>query len=220
MRIGIYAGAALGAALAVCATAVSAADYAVQPVPDDLWAVMQDTSWHEGIDCPAREDLALVAVRYEDFEGAPQSGHLIVAAAHAEEIGAIFQEIWQRRLLRFARIEPVSFHGGSDAASMAANNTSAFNCRTVTGGTRLSEHSYGAAIDINPIQNPYVRGDRTLPPQGSPYDDPGEREAAIERGMPGLVTPDVVAVFATHGWSWGGDWTSLKDYQHCSKSGN
>lgn len=220
MRIGTYARAALGATLAVCTTTATAADYAVQAVPDNLWDVMQGTSWHEGIGCPAREDLALVAVRYADFEGEPQSGHLIVAAAHAEEIGAIFQEIWQRRLLRFERIEPVSFHGGSDDASMAANNTSAFNCRTVTGGTRLSEHSYGAAIDINPVQNPYVKGDLTLPPEGTPYDDPGEREAVIELGMPGVVTPDVVAVFARHGWSWGGDWTSLKDYQHFSKSGN
>ena len=97
---------------------------------------------------------------------------------------------------------------------MAANNTSAFNCRKKTGGKSWSEHSYGAAIDVNTIQNPYVRGARVLPPAGRPYVD---RDPTV----PGLIVAEgaVVKAFRDIGWKWGGHWRSLKDYQHFSASG-
>ena len=100
-----------------------------------------------------------------------------------------------------------------DDASMAADNTSAFNCPAVTGGTGWSEHSYGRAVDVNPVENPYVRGTTVLPPAGAAFVD---RHAA-----PGVILDGdvVVQAFAAHGWQWGGHWTSPKDYQHFSTTG-
>lgn len=89
-------------------------------------------------------------------------------------------------------MEPVYRHDGSDDRSMAANNTSAFNCRLTTSGTRLSEHSYGKAVDINPVQNPYVKGETTLPPAGAEYDSAEERSG----NRPGVIRSGDVVVQA------------------------
>ena len=112
------------------------------------------------------------------------------------------------------RIERVDAYGGDDDASMAANNTSAFNCRAVTGGSTLSQHSFGTALDINPVQNPYVNGGTVLPPSGSSYQDRSNYQ-------PGMVLSGSIALeaFEDIGWIWGGNWSSLKDYQHFSVSG-
>jgi hypothetical protein len=97
---------------------------------------------------------------------------------------------------------------------MAANNTSAYNCRKVTGGTSWSEHSYGKAIDINPIQNPYVNGSTVLPSAGKSY----VSRSTYKKGM--IRSGDVVTKsFAAAGWTWGGSYRTLKDYQHFSVSG-
>jgi poly-gamma-glutamate synthesis protein (capsule biosynthesis protein) len=100
---------------------------------------------------------------------------------------------------------------------MAANNTSAFNCRLATSGSSLSSHSFGTAIDINPVQNPYVKGNLTLPPAGTAYDEPAERAG----DRIGVIAPGdaVASAFEAIGWTWGGDWSSLKDYQHFSADG-
>ena len=97
---------------------------------------------------------------------------------------------------------------------MSANNTSAFNCRAVTGGSSWSEHSFGTAIDVNPLVNPYVSGGTVLPPEAAPYAD---RTA----DAPGMIHVGdvVVETFAGFGWVWGGTWSSPKDYQHFSTSG-
>ena len=110
------------------------------------------------------------------------------------------------------QITPVRHFKGDDDASMAANNTSAFNCRPVAGRKRYSQHAYGRALDLNPVQNPYVKGKKVLPPAGEAHLD---RKA---KAM-GKVTPGVVAHFKAAGWRWGGHWRSLKDYQHFSANG-
>jgi hypothetical protein len=111
-------------------------------------------------------------------------------------------------------MEPVHRYGGDDERSMAADNTSAFNCRPVTGGSSFSRHSYGTALDLNPLRNPYVKGERVLPPEG---------RAWLERDgtRPGVITGEgpVVQAFRAIGWKWGGDWRSSKDYQHFSTDG-
>jgi poly-gamma-glutamate synthesis protein (capsule biosynthesis protein) len=97
---------------------------------------------------------------------------------------------------------------------MDANNTSAFNCRRATGSSRWSEHAYGRAIDINPVQNPYVSGSTVLPPRGRKFVDRSRKHPAmIRRRGP------VVRAFRDIGWEWGGLWSSVKDYQHFSKTG-
>jgi D-alanyl-D-alanine carboxypeptidase-like protein len=102
-----------------------------------------------------------------------------------------------------------------DDRSMAANNTSGFNCRRVSGSSSWSEHVVGRAIDLNPLRNPYVtRGGRVSPPAGRPYVNRARRAA-------GMIHANdlVVRAFAAAGWRWGGDWSGSRDYQHFSSTG-
>ena len=169
-------------------------------------------SWRSG--CPVGPaQLRLVTVTHVDFQGSPATGRIVVHADVAPQVAAVFGDLYAVRY-PIARMEPVDVFGGSDDASMAADNTSAFNCRASTGGTRFSEHSYGTAIDLNPVENPYVKGTTVLPAAG---------RAFVERvPAPGVVLAGdaVVRAFADRGFTWGGTWTSLKDYQHFSISGD
>jgi hypothetical protein len=109
---------------------------------------------------------------------------------------------------------PIEAYGGSDFRSIEADNTSAFNCRSATGSSRWSEHAYGRAIDVNPIENPYVEGGRTSHEASVPYLDRSRprRGMAVEGGA-------LVRAFDRVGWGWGGRWSGAKDYQHFSASG-
>ena len=109
---------------------------------------------------------------------------------------------------------PVERYGGDDHRSMAADNTSAFNCRFVAGTSRWSQHAYGRAIDLNPLENPYVDGSHVSPAAGMPFAD-------RTRPRPGMVLAGgaVVRLFAAHGWGWGGSWSGARDYQHFSATG-
>lgn len=200
----------------------------IEPIPDEIWRTMQGRSWHASFDdakcktakactCPPRDSLVMVSIPYRDFDNETRVGRMVVARDVASEVVDIFVEIFESRTFRIQTMEMVDHFGGDDDSSMAANNTSAFNCRLTTGGSRLSSHALGTAIDINPVQNPYVRGDTTLPPAGDAFDEASERTEPV----PGLVVRgDVVTTaFAKRGWTWGGDWSSLKDYQHFSKDG-
>jgi hypothetical protein len=208
----------------------AAPDYEVREIDDATWGEMSDVSWHaqmpEGMACPARDELRIVTVPYVTFDGDAATGELVVHADVAEDIGAIFAEVASQGDFRINTILPVrNFPGDSGAASddlsMAANNTSAFNCRLTTSGTRLSDHSYGTAIDINPVQNPYVTSSRVLPPQGEDYATPEQRATFDDPAREGVIVEDgpVVRAFKARGWSWGGNWNLPKDYQHFSRSG-
>ena len=190
---------------------LSAAEFRVQPITAPLLEKMRKTTWRPG--CPvALEDLRQVTVTYLTFDRKPSTGVLIVHKEVAREISAIFRDLFQRGFL-IERIAPVEDYGGSDDASMAANNTSAFNCRDVTGQPgKFSNHSWGRAIDINPLTNPYVKGGKVSPPESVKYLD-------RTRPLPGLIAGGdfVVKRFAKAGWKWGGDWVDLKDYQHFEK---
>ena len=108
---------------------------------------------------------------------------------------------------------------GDDDRSMAANNTSGYNCRRVAGSSSWSDHAYGTAIDINPVQNPYLRGSSVMPRNGLQFATVDRSAAA--RAPAGVIRTDdvVVRAFAEIGWSWGGDWASSKDYQHFAAPG-
>jgi hypothetical protein len=169
---------------------------------------MTGVSWKPG--CPvALEDLRAVKMRYWGFDDKAHKGVLIVNADIADKTVRAFHKLYDARF-PIRRMEPVDAYGGSDDASMAADNTSAFNCRPITGTTdRWSNHSYGRAIDINTIENPYVKGSTVLPPAGADYLD----RTDVRPGM--IVAGDVATTaFAAEGFGWGGDYTSLKDYQH------
>jgi hypothetical protein len=171
------------------------------------------SSWRTG--CPVGPaELRRVRVDYWGYDGGLHRGDLIVHEDVATDVAWAFGELYRARF-QIRRIHPVQRYGSDDDVSMAANNTSGFNCRRVTGGTRWSEHAYGTAIDINPIQNPYVTSTGTvLPPEGEPWADRTLR-------VPGMIHRNGVVrtSFAAIDWEWGGDWTSPKDYQHLSLTG-
>lgn len=172
----------------------------------DLYA-----SWRPGCPIPL-DQLRAVDVSHWGFDGRIHTGRLIVAANQAQPIVAVMAELYGQRF-PIERMQPIDVYGGDDNRSMSANNTSAFNCRAVTGGSGWSEHAYGRAIDVNPLVNPYVKGGTVLPPEAAPYADRSRRDA----GMIHAADP-VVQSFLVRGWKWGGYWTSLKDYQHFSTS--
>jgi hypothetical protein len=175
---------------------------------------MVGSSWRSG--CPVRlRDLRYLRLNHRDFDGRVRRGELVVHENHAGRVLRAMERLWRGRF-PIARMRLVDDYGADDRRSMAANNTSAFNCRSVVGRPGVwSQHSYGWAIDINPVQNPFVMSDGTvLPPAGSAYVDRSRRA----RGM--IHRGDLVyRAFASIGWEWGGEWSSSKDYQHFSATG-
>ena len=180
----------------------------VGEVPEARVQKMRGTTWHVGCPVPP-EALRLVRLRHHGFDGEVHEGELIVHRAVAAATVEVFRELFERGY-PIQRMVPASEYGGDDDRSMAANNTSAFNCRPVTGrGRGFSAHSYGRAVDLNPLYNPYVKGARVLPPAG-------KRWADRTRPHPSRIDADgpVVRAFESRGFRWGGRWTRLKDYQH------
>jgi hypothetical protein len=187
------------------------------PIPDEVWSNMQGKSWHAEFPCPKRKELVLLRIPYLDFQGRPQIGTMIVAKRVAAKVAAAFQEIFDSRKFRIQKMALIDEYQGDDDRSMDANNTSAFNCRTTDSGA-MSRHAFGTAIDINPIQNPYRKGNVTFPEAGKAYDEPYERKS----GIVGIILKgDVVTkAFSRQGWFWGGNWKNSVDYQHFSNDGH
>ena len=174
---------------------------------EDLYA-----SWRPGCPVPV-EALRAIDVTHFGNDGRVRMGRLIVAADLAPGVVDILRDLYAVRF-PIQRMDPIDVFGGDDNRSIEANNTSAFNCRAVTGGSGWSEHAYGRAIDVNPFVNPYVKGGTVLPPSAAPYADRSRRD-------PGMIHAGdaVVRAFEARGWAWGGYWRSLKDYQHFSTTG-
>jgi hypothetical protein len=180
----------------------------VRAIPLAMQAEMTGASWHPDTRCPDWRELALIEMSHWGFDGAVCDGELVVAAEVADDVVSAFERIFEARF-PIERMVRIDVYGGDDNRSMEANNTSGFNFRTVAGLDVLSLHSFGSAIDINPVQNPYVAGDRILPPAATAYLDRSQlRPGMILR--PGPVT----AAFDAIGWQWGGDWNPRKDYHH------
>jgi hypothetical protein len=161
----------------------------------------------------AARDLRLLTLSYRRFDGRVRTGRSIVHEDVARDLLGVFRKLYAARF-PIRRMVPVDAYGGSDFRSIEADNTSAFNCRYVEGTSRWSEHAYGRAIDVNPIENPYVEGGRTSHRASIPYVDRSPRRPgmAYEGGV-------LVRAFDAIGWGWGGRWSSVKDYQHFSASG-
>jgi D-alanyl-D-alanine carboxypeptidase-like protein len=174
---------------------------------------MTGVSWHRGCPVPIRE-LRLLTVSYWGFDGRAHSGTLVVNRAYASSILAVLRRLYTARF-PIRRMRLVDDYGGDDFRSIEADNTSAFNCRPATGSSSWSQHAYGAAIDVNPIENPYVSGGRTSHAASRPYLD-------RSRIRPGMAYPGGVLVeaFRSIGWGWGGNWPGTKDYQHFSANGH
>jgi len=187
----------------------------IERIDAELRARMSGVSWHPG--CPVGfSALRLLRVPHWGFDGELHRGRLVVHRDHAAAMLTVMRVLYEQRYpIRQMRL--VDAYGADDRRSMAADNTSAFNCRTVAGSPGVwSEHAYGRAIDVNPIENPYVTDSGYVsPPQGAPYAD-------RSRHAKGLIHDGgaVVRAFAAAGWEWGGDWAWPKDYQHFSATGS
>jgi hypothetical protein len=169
-------------------------------------------SWHRG--CPvAISRLRLLHLSYWGFDGQAHEGKLIVAARWALPAVAVFRRLYASRF-PIRRMQPIDVYGGNDDRSDAADNSSGFNCRFVKGTRTWSEHAWGRAIDVNPLENPEIQDGVFTPPAGRRYTD-------RSRWLRGMVHPHdrVVRAFAAIGWHWGGYWHSLKDYMHFSATG-
>jgi hypothetical protein len=174
---------------------------------------MSGVSWRPG--CPVGfDELRLLTVSHWGFDGRSHRGRLVVHRDHAQGMLRAMRRLYRLRF-PIRRMRLVDAYGADDRRSMAADNTSAFNCRFVAGTTRWSEHAYGRALDLNPIENPYVTDTGYVsPPAGAPF-------ARRDRHAEGMVHRHgaVVAAFAAIGWEWGGNWSWPKDYQHFSATG-
>jgi poly-gamma-glutamate synthesis protein (capsule biosynthesis protein) len=188
------------------AAALPAFSSSTRPI-DPTLAQRMRFSWRPGCPVPLT-DLRYLRMTFYGFDGIAHTGEMVVHRAHAKNITSAFRRAYVSRF-PIRRMRLVDYYRGSDEASMAANNTSAFNCRRTTRGTAWSQHSYGRAVDINPIQNPYVSRGHVEPAAGASY----VKRWPLRKGM---LTWTVRDAFADVGWHWGGSWLSLKDYMHFS----
>ena len=207
--------AACAATLALCPSAVAAprytfASYRLGPV---LRERLTGSSWHRGCPVPL-SGLRYLRIGYWGFDRRTHLGEMVVGAAAVAPVKRAFGTLFAARF-PVRRMRLVDDYHASDYASIEADNTSAFNCRQVTGGSGWSEHAYGRAIDIDPIENPYVYRDGTTNHRASrPYLDRSRhrRGMAFHGGV-------LVRAFTRVGWGWGGDWPRPTDYQHFSATG-
>lgn len=175
-------------------------------------SAMTPSVWRPG--CPVGlDELRMVRVSHYDFSGRVRTGRLVVRRDVADDVVTAMRTLYAKRFpIRW--MVPIERFGGSDFKSIEADNTSAFNCRYVDGTKRWSNHAFGTAIDINPIENPYVtRAGRTSHRASVPY--------VSRRPRPGMAISGgaLVRAFTAVGWGWGGTWSGVKDYQHFSASG-
>jgi poly-gamma-glutamate synthesis protein (capsule biosynthesis protein) len=152
-------------------------------------------------------------VTHLGFDAEAHHGRLVVHRRWADEIVSVFRRLYGVGF-PIRRVRLVDRYGADDRLSMRHDNTSAFNCRSVAGTTVWSQHAYGRAIDVNPVENPYVSGSHVSPRRGRPYADRTDVR-------PGMIPERDAVWHAFHriGWEWGGTWTSAQDYQHFSSNG-
>lgn len=183
-------------------------------IPDKVWAKMQGKSVPKG--CPVkRESLRYLTVRHYDNNGKETKGEIICSKSIANDLLEIFRELHKAKY-PIERIRLIDEYNADDETSMRANNSSCFCYRTMTGSsTKVSKHGLGLAIDINPLYNPYVKGNRIKPSNARKY----AFNRAKRSDIPMKLSSDDLAVrlFKKHGFRWGGDWKHSKDYQHFEK---
>ncbi len=184
--------------------------------PEIKKRMIKGNSWRKG--CPVSlKDLRYLQLTHIDFNGKDKSGELIVHKEVADEVTKIFKNLYEIGY-PVRKIKLVSDYKGSDWQSIEADNTSAFNCRSATGSKNWSKHSYGKAIDINPIENPYIaRSGRISHKASLKYRKRVHKNSTYVDKAVLLKNDKATHIFKKHGWIWGGDWPDVKDYQHFSK---
>jgi hypothetical protein len=177
-------------------------------------AAQLGASWHRG--CPvAPAGLRRLRLSYWGFDGKPHTGALVVRDGTVADLVVVFKRLYNARF-PLRRLRLIQAYGANDERSLAADNTSAFNCRYVIGPgpKRWSQHAYGIAVDVNPVENPYLESGKVHPKAGRAYLD-------RSNVRPGMAVPGglLVRAFTAVGWKWGGRWTGTPDYQHFSATG-
>ncbi len=155
------------------------------------------------------DTLSLVDVEYVSFDGLLHRGQIVVHKNAADDVRDAFKELLDLSF-PIEKVVPIVAYGWDDEASMADNNSSAFNYRLIMETDRLSNHSFGLALDINPRLNPYISYSKAIYPKGAVYDPT----------LPGTLRADTDAVraFTKRGWYWGGNWQNVVDWQHFERS--
>ena len=180
------------------------------PIPPEIEARMRGVSYPEDAEIKL-DDLRYLKLSYIDFDGNPQVGEMVCNKAVAGDLVTIFRELYEARYpIRSIRL--IDDFDGDDEASMKADNTSCFNYRKKVGMRELSKHALGLAVDINPFENPYVRPSRIRPAEAADFAD-------RTRDFPHKIDKEDLCyqLFRAHGFSWGGTWRSVRDYQHFEK---
>ena len=175
--------------------------------------MIRGNSWRLG--CPVGpKELRYIQVKHYNFKGTTTIGEIVIHKDISNQTVKIFKELYNIKY-PIKQMRLVSDFGGSDWQSIEADNTSALNCRKVTSSkTKWSKHAYGKAIDINPIENPYIsRSGKISHKKSQRYRtrEPNRHKALLYKDS------KAVKIFKKYGWRWGGDWNSIKDYQHFSR---
>jgi len=184
--------------------------------PEIKKRMLKGKSWRQG--CPVSlQNLRYLQVTHKNFSGKEQRGEIIVHKDVALEVRQIFKELYAIEY-PIRKMKLVSDYKGSDWQSIEADNTSAFNCRKATGSKKWSKHSYGKAIDLNSIENPYISRSGHISHKASQQyrKRVHKKHSAADKAVL-LKNDKAVKIFKKYGWKWGGDWSGVKDYQHFSK---
>ena len=189
-------------------------EFYVSEIPDDIFAKMQGKSYKADCTVP-REDLRYVHVLHTGFDGETKEGELVVNKAIADDVCDIFEKLYEAEY-PIEKIRLIDEYNADDEASMSDNNSSAFNFRFISHTTKISKHGLGMAVDINTLYNPYVK---TV--DGNLSVEPANAADYVDRSadFPHKIDHDDLCyqLFTEHGFTWGGDWTHSKDYQHFEK---
>ncbi len=181
--------------------------FTLQPIPEDVKQRMQDKSYPDDCTVPY-DDLRYLRVLHVGFDGEVHDGELVVNVQIAEDILHIMKALYEEKY-PIEKMVLIDDYDANDEASMTDNNSSAFCYRVVKGTGTLSNHALGLAIDINPLYNPYVNGDRVEPEAARIHTDRSQDN-------PYYIHRDDLCykLFTQYGFTWGGDWNGYKDYQH------
>ncbi len=184
--------------------------------PEIKKRMIKGSSWRKG--CPVSlENLRYLRITHIDFNGKDTTGEIIVHKDVSHEVTEIFEALYKMGYPVY-RMKLVSDYKGNDWQSIESGNTSAFNCRSATGSKKWSKHSYGKAIDINPIENPYIaRSGRISHKASLKYRKRVHKNSTYADKAILLKNDKATKIFEKYGWKWGGDWSGVKDYQHFSK---
>lgn len=185
--------------------------FCYRPIDEAIKARMIHKSYKPEADF-SLDQLVYVNVLHYDFAGKVKTGELVVNQCIADKVLAIFKELYEAKY-PIEKMVLIDEYNADDDLSMADNNSSAFNYRTIAGTTRLSNHALGMAIDINPLYNPYIQ---VMDGKTNIYPKNGLCYVDRTHSNPYYIRKDDLCykIFQKHGFIWGGDWEPSKDYQH------